>query len=64
MVVESWAGKTPDPIAAQLHCHPQTIRMHVAHFTQQDTSQWIQLYMDLTMDECIETIRDDPYFSP
>jgi hypothetical protein len=27
------------------------------------TSQWIQLYTDLMVDECIETIRDDPYFS-
>jgi hypothetical protein len=27
------------------------------------TGQWIQLYTDLTVDECIETIRDDPYFS-
>src|SRR5260370_27792343 len=34
MVVESWAGKTPDQIAAQLHCHPQTIRIHVARFNQ------------------------------
>ena len=27
------------------------------------TGQWVQLYLDLTVDECIETIRDDPYFS-
>ncbi len=27
------------------------------------TGQWIQLYTDLTVDECIETIRDDPCFS-
>src|SRR5260221_11466636 len=27
------------------------------------TGQWIQLYTDLTVDEGIETIRDDPYFS-
>ena len=27
------------------------------------TGKWIQLYTDLTVDECIETIRDDPYFS-
>jgi hypothetical protein len=27
------------------------------------TGQWIQLYTDLTVDECIETVRDDPYFS-
>jgi hypothetical protein len=26
------------------------------------TGQWIQLYTDLTVEECIETIRDDPYF--
>src|SRR2546421_7969551 len=35
MVVESWAGKTPDQIAAELHCHPQTVRIHVVRFTQQ-----------------------------
>jgi transposase len=35
MVMESWAGKTPDQIAAELHCHPQTIRIHVARFNQQ-----------------------------
>ncbi len=28
------------------------------------TGQWIQIYTDLTVDECIEAIRDDPYFSP
>lgn len=27
------------------------------------TGQWIQIYTDLTVDECIEAIRDDPYFS-
>lgn len=26
------------------------------------TGQWIQLYTDLTVDECIETVRDDPNF--
>ena len=35
MVVESWAGQTPDQIAAELQCHPQTVRMHVARFNQQ-----------------------------
>src|SRR6266849_149058 len=35
MVVESWAGKTPDQIAADLQCHPQTVRLHVARFNQQ-----------------------------
>ncbi len=35
MVVESWVGKTPDRIAQQMHCHPQTVRLHVARFNQQ-----------------------------
>jgi Homeodomain-like domain-containing protein len=35
MGVESWVGKTPDQIAAELHCHPQTVRLHVARFNQQ-----------------------------
>lgn len=33
MVVESWAGKTPDEIATELGCHPQTVRIHLARFT-------------------------------
>src|SRR5712691_12218144 len=35
MVVESWAGKTPNQIATDLQCHPQTVRLHVARFNQQ-----------------------------
>jgi len=32
MVIESWAGKTPNDIAAELDCHPQTVRIHLARF--------------------------------
>ncbi|HEX7736147.1 MAG TPA: helix-turn-helix domain-containing protein [Ktedonobacteraceae bacterium] len=32
MVTESWAGKTPNEIAVELHCHPQTVRIHLARF--------------------------------
>jgi transposase len=35
MVVESWAGKTPDEIATKLGCHPQTVRIHLARFNAQ-----------------------------
>src|SRR6266702_7235506 len=35
MVVESWAGKTPDQSAQERQCHPQTVRLHVARFNQQ-----------------------------
>jgi hypothetical protein len=28
MVIESWAGKTPNEIATELACHPQTVRIH------------------------------------
>jgi hypothetical protein len=34
MVVASWAGKSPDQMATELHCHPQTVRIHVARFNQ------------------------------
>ena len=27
MVVESWAGKTPQEIASTLSCHPRTVRI-------------------------------------
>lgn len=29
MVVESWAGKTPQEIATTLSCHPRTVRLHL-----------------------------------
>ena len=32
MVVESWAGKTPNEIATELDCHAQTVRIHLARF--------------------------------
>ena len=32
MVIESWAGKTPNEIAVELDCHPQTVRIHLARF--------------------------------
>ena len=32
MVIESWAGKTPNEIATELGCHPQTVRIHLARF--------------------------------
>jgi transposase len=32
MVIESWAGKTPNEIATELGCHPQTVRLHLARF--------------------------------
>jgi transposase len=35
MVIESGAGKTPDEIAAEFGCHPQTVRVHVARFNEQ-----------------------------
>jgi transposase len=35
MIVHSWAGHTPDQIAAVLGCHPQTVRVHVARFNTQ-----------------------------
>jgi transposase len=33
MVLLSWAGKTPNEIAAELSCHPQTVRIHLKRFT-------------------------------
>jgi transposase len=32
MVVESWAGKTPQEIATTLSCHPRTVRIHLSRF--------------------------------
>jgi hypothetical protein len=36
-------------------------RFHLSYMRY--TGQWIELYTNLTVDECIETIRDDPFFS-
>src|SRR6266566_3412792 len=33
MVLASWAGKTPNEIAAEQGCHPQTVRIHLKRFT-------------------------------
>src|SRR5258708_38588071 len=35
LIIESWAGKTPNENAAELHCHPQTVRIHLARFNAQ-----------------------------
>jgi len=32
MVLLSWVGKTPNEIAAELVCHPQTVRIHLKRF--------------------------------
>ena len=32
MVLLSWAGNTPNEIAAELDCHPQTVRIHLKRF--------------------------------
>jgi hypothetical protein len=36
-------------------------RFHLSYLRY--TGQWIQIYTDLTVVECIEAIRDDPYFT-
>jgi transposase len=38
MVRESWAGKTQNEIAATLHCHPKTVRIHLARFNTEGIS--------------------------
>jgi len=35
MVLGSWAGKTPNEIAAELGCHAQTVRIHLKRFTRE-----------------------------
>ena len=38
LLVESWAGKTPDEIATELDCHPKMIRIHLARFNAEGVS--------------------------
>jgi transposase len=35
LVIESWAGKTPNEIAAKLNCHPKTVRIHLSRFNRE-----------------------------
>jgi hypothetical protein len=28
------------------------------------TKQWVELYIDLSMDECLSAIQDEPFFTP
>ena len=28
------------------------------------TEEWIEIFPDLTLDECLEAVRDDPWFHP
>jgi transposase len=35
MVMESWAGKTPNEIASTLDCHPRTVRIHLNRFNEE-----------------------------
>lgn len=28
------------------------------------TGEWIEIFPDLTLDECLEAVRDDPWFQP
>jgi hypothetical protein len=35
-----------------------------ALFFQRHTGQWVELYDALTVDECLQAIRDDPWFEP
>ena len=38
MVLSSWAGKTPDEIAGELDCHPQTVRIHLKRFNAEEVA--------------------------
>ena len=40
IVVESWAGKTPQAIALVLHCHPQTVRIHLNPSMRKESTVW------------------------
>src|SRR5262249_14421002 len=38
LVVESWAGKTPNEIATEVKCQAKTVRIHLARFTRDGIS--------------------------
>jgi hypothetical protein len=44
MVVESWAGKTPQEIAATLSCHPRTVRIHLNLFNAEGINGLVQTH--------------------
>jgi hypothetical protein len=56
----------PDPTVPEFEA--RTARMQFAGKNRFDLSymryndQWVQIYLNLTVDECMEAIRDDPFF--
>ena len=38
MIIQSWAGKSPQGIATELKCHPKTVRTHLARFNREGIS--------------------------
>ncbi len=38
MIIQSWAGKSPQEIATELKCHPKTVRTHLARFNREGIS--------------------------
>ncbi len=60
----------PDPDAAIPSFEAKFARMEYAgnhrfHLSfPRHTGQWVELYTDLSLDECLASIRDEPFFLP
>jgi hypothetical protein len=62
--------QVPDPEADSSSFEAKFARIEYAgddHFHlafQRHTGQWVELYTDVSLEECLESIRDEPFFLP
>jgi len=62
--------RVPDPDARVASFEVKCARMEYAGSNRfhlsfpRHTGQWIELYTDISLDECLASIRDEPFFFP
>lgn len=60
----------PDPNAPEPHFESRFARMEYVGQNQFNlsfmryTGQWVEIYQSLSVDECLESIQNDPFFQP
>ena len=63
-------SRSPGPTALSPSFEPKFARLEYTdanHFSlafMRHTGQWVELYPDLSLEQCLEAIRRDPFFIP